>query len=123
MQPPQPAPSAQPTPTSQYFKTSWGTSCLVTADRVTCQTCVPGEQITSVYTCGDPVPEVAVNAAGIVDKSPADIGSASNAQQLSNGQTYHVNGWTIVPRGGWVRFINDTTGHGLAVAGQNLDTF
>ena len=51
------------------------------------------------------------------------MASSSNAQQLSNGQTYHADGWTIVTSGGWARFINDTTGHGMAVAPQNFDSF
>jgi hypothetical protein len=119
----QPASSSSAASMFQYFETSWGTSCQVTAERVTCQTCVPGHVITNAYTCDDPVPEVAVNTGGIVDRNPGDIGSSSDTQQLSNGETYYVNGWTIVPRGGWVRFISDTTGHGMAVAGQNFDSF
>jgi hypothetical protein len=122
-QTPQPAPSSTPTSTSQYFKTSWGTSCQVTAQQVTCQTCIPGQRITNAYTCTDPAPEVAVNTAGIVDRNPGTIGSSSDIQQLSNGQTYRADGWTIVASGGWARFINDTTGHGMAVAPQNFDSF
>ncbi|OBI41136.1 hypothetical protein A5707_08060 [Mycobacterium kyorinense] len=118
-----PAPSSGAVPTSTYFKTLSGTSCQVTADQVTCQTCIPGEVITNAYTCTDPAPEVAVNTAGIVDHNPADIGSSSTMQQLSNGQTYHANGWTIVASGGWSRFINDATGHGMAVAAQNFDSY
>lgn len=117
------APPPRAVPTSAYFKTLSGTGCLVTADQVTCQTCIPGEVITNAYTCTDPAPEVAVNTAGIVDRNPADIGSSSAMQQLSNGQTYHANGWTIVASGGWSRFINDATGHGMAVAAQNFDSY
>lgn len=122
-QPAQPAPSPTSIPTSEYFNTSWGTSCQVTAEQVTCQTCVPGQVITNAYTCTDPAPEVAVNTAGIVDRNPRDVGSSSDIQQLSDGHTYHANGWTIVASGGWARFINDTTGHGMAVAPQNFDSF
>jgi hypothetical protein len=119
-----PAPPSGPTaPASPYFKTSWGTSCQVTAEQVTCQTCVPGQVITNAYTCTDPAPGVAVNTEGIVDHNARDIGSSSDLQQLSDGQTYHASGWTIVAGGGWARFINDTTGHGMAVAPQNFDSF
>jgi hypothetical protein len=46
--------------------------------------------------------------------------ASPSIQQLSEGETYHINGWTIaVSR--WVRFTNDTTGHGMAVAAQNQD--
>lgn len=116
-------PSLGSSPASSYFKTSWGTSCQVTGKRVACQTCVPGHVITNAYTCTNPAPEVAINTAGIVDRNPQKIGSSSDMQQLSNGQTYHSKGWTIVASGGWVRFINDTTGHGMAVAPQNFESF
>jgi hypothetical protein len=106
-----------------YFKTSWGVSCSVTVDHVTCQTCVPGQTITNAYTCTDPAPGVAVSTAGIVDRNPVPLAASSNSEQLTNGQTYHANGWTIVASGGWARFINDTTGHGMAVAPQNFDSF
>jgi hypothetical protein len=32
-------------------------------------------------------------------------------------------GWTITTDGGWIRFTNDATGHGIAVGGQNRYTF
>jgi hypothetical protein len=115
-QPRNPAPSP-------YLKTSWGTSCKVTAEQVVCQTCVPGQVITNAYTCTDPAPEVAVNASGLVVRNPKDIGASSDPQRLADGKTYHVSGWTIVVSGGWARFINDTTGHGMAVAPQNFDSF
>jgi hypothetical protein len=119
----QAAPPSSATPPYQYFKTPSDKVCQVTAQQVTCQTCVPGHVITSAYTCTDPAPAVAVNTEGIVDKNPPDISSPSDTQQLSAGQTYHTNGWTIVASGGWARFINDTTGHGMAIAGQNFDSF
>ena len=118
-----PSPSGPTSSTFQYFKTRWGTSCQVTAEQVTCQTCVPGQVITNAYTCTDPAPGVAVTPTGIVDRNPGNIGSSSDIQQLSDGQTYHASGWTIVASGGWARFINDTTGHGMAVAPQNFDSF
>lgn len=124
----QPAPTSSvapssPAPTPQYFKTPSGKTCLVTPQQVTCQDCIPGQVITNAYTCSDPAPAVAVNPEGIVDHNAADVGSPSDAPQLSPGQTYHVNGWTIVSSGGWARFINDSTGHGMAVAAQNFDSF
>lgn len=119
---PPPIPTPVP-PASQYFKTQWGATCAVTAQQVSCQLCVPGESLPARQTCTDPVPAIAVNAAGAVDSHPETIDSSSATQQLSNGQTYHVNGWTIVASGGWVRFINDTTGHGMSRAPQNGDQF
>jgi Protein of unknown function (DUF2510) len=119
----QSAPASSPPPTSRYFMTPSAKACQVTARQVTCQTCIPGDVITSVYTCPDRAPVVAVNEAGIVDQDAPDMASPSGAQQLADGQTYHTDGWTIVTSGGWTRFINDTTGHGMAIAGQNFESF
>jgi hypothetical protein len=60
---------------------------------------------------------------GILANDPGIIGSASAISELSDGQTERPNGWTIVTDGGWARFINDATGHGMAVAAQNNYTF
>jgi len=120
----QPAPSSAPRPpTPSYFKTQIGRICEVTAQQVTCQSCIPGERITNAYTCTDPAPGIAVNTAGTIDDNPAAISSYSDVQQLTVGGTQHANGWTIVSDGAWTRFINDATGHGMAVAPQNRDSF
>jgi Protein of unknown function (DUF2510) len=119
----QPPPTSHPAPTSEYFTSPSGKICQVTAQRVTCQSCIPGQVITNAYTCTDPAPTVAVTTEGIVDNNPPEMASPANAQQMFDGQTYHANGWTMVASGGWARFINDTTGHGMAIAGQNRDTF
>jgi hypothetical protein len=34
---------------------------------------------------------------------------------LDYGQTYHINGWTILPSGDGITFTNDGTGHGMTV--------
>jgi serine/threonine protein kinase len=121
---PEPAPSSRPpAPTSQYFKTTWGTICQVTAQQVSCQACIPGQVITNAYTCTDPAPSRQVTAQGAYSGDAPGINPPSGAQPLSSGQTYHANGWTIAPTGGWARFTNDSTGHGMAVAPQNYDSF
>lgn len=38
---------------------------------------------------------------------------------LDYGQTYHLNGWTILPDVDGTRFTNDRTGHGMFI---NVDT-
>lgn len=58
-----------------------------------------------------------------MDDIPAAISSYSDIQQLTVGGTEHANGWTIVSNGGWTRFINDATGHGMAVAAANRYSF
>lgn len=120
---PQPAPTSSATPTTLNFTIPSGKICQVTAQRVTCQTCVPGHVITNLYTCTDPAPALAVDTQGILDENPPDMASPPGPRELTSGQTYHVSGWTIVVSGGWTRFINDTTGHGLAIAAQNFDSF
>src|SRR5271163_633718 len=112
------APSA-PTdvpPTPRDFKTQIGRICEVTAQQVTCQRCVPGDVLPGRQTCTDAMPGIAFNTAGILDRNPGIIGSSSDIQQLSDGQTEHANGSTRVSNGGWTRFINDATGHGMALA-------
>jgi hypothetical protein len=121
----QPPPPSTPTsPTSQYLKTQWGTTCEVTAQQVTCQVCIPGTPLPARQTCTDPAPGRAISTAGtIFETAGVTIASSSDIQQLSNGETDHAFGWTIVGSAGWARFINDATGHGAALAAQNYDQF
>lgn len=61
--------------------------------------------------------EIVVDGSGAL-KSPAArviLAASPSIQQLSGGQTSHVNGWTIAVSN-WVRFTNDATSHGMAVA-------
>jgi hypothetical protein len=124
---PAPAPIAQPpstatpiAPISEYLKTQWGTICVVTAQQVTCQVCIPGEAMVARQVCTDPAPGRAINPAGTMFETAAvTIDSSSGITQLSDGDTSHAFGWTIVGADGWARFINDATGHGAALAPQN----
>lgn len=124
-----PAPQSGTTaiPSPQYVKTPWGTRCQVGTDEIICDTCEPGLLLDTPAGADCPGPslnEIAVDSSG-TSHSPAAgviLPTSPGIQQLSDGQTYHVNGWTIaVSR--WVRFTNDATGHGMAVAAQNRDFF
>lgn len=42
---------------------------------------------------------------------------------MTYGQTYHINGWTILPTFEGTRFTNDTTGHGMFVSVDNVYSF
>ena len=42
---------------------------------------------------------------------------------LNYGQTYHINGWTILPSADGTRFTNDGTGHGMFVSIENVYSF
>ncbi|MGA8546863.1 MAG: hypothetical protein WB785_16605 [Mycobacterium sp.] len=125
----QPAPPSQSTspPTEQYVKTPWGTRCQVAANEIICDTCEPGLLLDTPAGADCPGPslnETAVDSSGASQSPPVGVilPASPNIQQLSEGQTYHVNGWTIAVSG-WVRFTNDATGHGMAVAAQNQDFF
>jgi hypothetical protein len=63
--------------------------------------------------------EIVVDGSGAL-KSPAArviLAASPSIQQLSGGQTSHVNGWTLAVSN-WVRFTNDATGHGMTVASE-----
>ncbi|MGH3969772.1 MAG: hypothetical protein ACRDTV_17050 [Mycobacterium sp.] len=110
-----------------YVRTPWGTRCQVTADEIICDTCEPGLLLDTPAGTQCPTPglnEVVVTAAG-ASKSPAAgviLAESPGIQQLSGGQTHHINGWTITVSN-WVRFTNEATRHGMAVAAQNYDFF
>jgi hypothetical protein len=42
---------------------------------------------------------------------------------LNYGQTYDINGWTILPSSDGTRFTNDRTGHGMFVSIENVSSF
>jgi hypothetical protein len=52
-------------------------------------------------------------------------GSASpqNDVILNHGQTYDVQGWTILANNDGTRFTNDGTGHGMFVSVKNVSSF
>jgi hypothetical protein len=124
------APPSRPIGTSAeaYVKTPWGTRCRVSTNEIVCDTCEPGllldTPIGAAECPGTSLNEVVVNASGTSTPPPTGVilPATPNIQQLAEGQTYHLNGWTIAVSG-WVRFTNDATGHGVAVAAQNMDHF
>lgn len=125
-QPASPPQSASP-PTEQYVKTPWGTRCQVAANEIICDTCEPGLLLDTPAGADCPGPslnEIAVDSSGASQSPTAGVilPASPSIQLLSDGQTYHINGWTIAVSA-WVRFTNDATGHGMAVAAQNRDFF
>jgi hypothetical protein len=43
---------------------------------------------------------------------------------LVSGQTYHIQGWTVVAGGDGIRFTNDGTGHGMFIGSDtNVNPF
>jgi hypothetical protein len=47
----------------------------------------------------------------------------ANDEVLNYGQTYHLQGWTIVAGEDGTRFTNDGTGHGMFVSIDNVSSF
>jgi hypothetical protein len=59
-----------------------------------------------------------VTASGQFSYRSANIGTGYNHSPfdtLVSGQTYHIQGWTIVASDNGVRFTNDGTGHGMFI--------
>jgi hypothetical protein len=44
-------------------------------------------------------------------------------ETLVDGQTYHMQGWTIVPSSEGTRFTNDGTGHGMFISVEDVYSF
>ena len=59
-----------------------------------------------------------VTASGQFSYRSANIGTGYNHapfDALVPGQTYHIQGWTVVAGGDGIRFTNDGTGHGMFI--------
>jgi hypothetical protein len=59
-----------------------------------------------------------VTASGQFSYRSANIGIGYNHapfDTLVSGQTYHIQGWTVVAGGDGIRFTNDGTGHGMFI--------
>ena len=62
--------------------------------------------------------QAVVSASGQFSYRSANIGvgyAHAPFDVLSPGQTYHIQGWTIVAGGDGIRFTNDGTGHGMFI--------
>jgi hypothetical protein len=71
---------------------------------------------------GDPLvlhqDQAIITASGQFTWRTANLGSAPPGQPdiaVMNGQTYHFQGWTIVPASEGITFTNDATGHGMFI--------
>jgi hypothetical protein len=59
-----------------------------------------------------------VTASGQFSYRSANIGIGYNHASFDTlvpGQTYHIQGWTVVAGGNGITFTNDDTGHGMTV--------
>jgi hypothetical protein len=68
-----------------------------------------------------------VTASGHFSYRSANIGTGGDHapyDTLVPGQTYHIQGWTVVAADDGIRFTNDDTGHGMTVgADQSVEPF
>jgi hypothetical protein len=65
-----------------------------------------------------------VDAAGNFSFLMANLGQVSENQlTLSYGQTYSIQGWTILSGPDGTRFTNNATGHGMFVSVENTYAF
>ena len=80
------APLANADNVIQYVKTVAGWGCLINTDQVMCETGYGDEEV--------------VTAQGVYSMLHASGIQNPDMQQLADGQTYHLNGWTVVASGG-----------------------
>jgi hypothetical protein len=136
-----PTATADPTSTSQYVIThSQPMRCWVRADDsdegvggpvVICQNGAgfpqaPMDPPPPPGWVGDPSvwhqDQAIVYASGQFNWRTANLGSLAPGQAnttLVDGQTYHMQGWTILPTSDGTRFTNDGTGHGMFIGSDS----
>ncbi len=124
----------------EYVRTQSGRMhCVVAADQVICEphcamgpndtACGPRDQTFNGFPQA-PIDDMGnhwngaiVNAAGAFHWSQGDIGPGNPDAILYYGQTYHMQGWTILSSIDGTRFTNDRTGHGMFVSVENVYSF
>jgi hypothetical protein len=128
-----PAPLAIADP-GQYVRTQSGmVRCLVMANdqghgggpAVACEH-GPGFPQAPLSRDGFHLDLAVIHASGAFNWDNGNIGGGGTPQNdvvLNYGQTYHINGWTILPNSGGTRFTNDGTGHGMFVSVENVSSF
>ncbi|KUH86480.1 MULTISPECIES: hypothetical protein [unclassified Mycobacterium] len=64
-----------------------------------------------------------IRADGVFKFSNGDLGSRQYSTVLEYGEVYHFLGWTVEPDESGTRFTNDTTGHGMRISTDFIQTF
>jgi hypothetical protein len=127
------APSALADP-GQYVRTQSGqVRCLVMVNdqghgggpAVACEH-GPGFPQAPITQYGNHFDLAVAHASGAFNWDDGNIGGGGSPQNdvvLTYGQTYQVQGWTVVPSSDGTRFTNDATGHGMFVSVENVSSF
>lgn len=66
--------------------------------------------------------QVVVTYAGKLSYRDANIGMGGDGDAppaLANGNTYHIQGWTVVPTTEGITFTHDATRHGMTIDGMD----
>lgn len=119
---------------AQHVRTESGsTRCLIIANdavhgwgpSVTCEY-GPGFPQAPVKQDGFHYDLAVIDASGAFRWDDGNIGGGGTPQNdvvLNYGQTYHMQGWTILPSSEGTRFTNDRSGHGMFVSIDNVSPF
>jgi hypothetical protein len=112
----------------QYVRTQSGkVRCGVHSDRVACQY-LPGFPQAPVDNWGSH-PDIAnVTSGGAFSWMEANLATQGTAALqndviLNYGQSYDMQGWTMLPSSDGTRFTNDATDHGMFVSVDNVSSF
>ena len=105
---------------------SGNTRCLAWPGSVVCQY-LPGFAQAPVDSSGIHWDLAVVTSAGEFNWAEGNIPGSpevmANDVVLNYGQTFHLNGWTIIPSEDGTRFTNDGTAHGMFVSINNVSSF
>jgi hypothetical protein len=128
---------ASAAPATQFFRTESGAiRCLVGRDRVTCEASksqTMGFRQAPISHPDSGPGGTHFHLAGVTyfgafswtDGTIGGIGpdGTQTDTTLTDGQAYHVWGWTVLPNSDGTRFTNDGTGHGMFVSIDNVSWF
>jgi hypothetical protein len=117
-----PAPGAETLPANAqgyvYVETKSGkTRCQLNSETVGCESQFESAPIVD----GEPANSVSVSSGGNVNWISGNLGNIPVV--TLDYQTYVAQGWTIAADPSGTRFTNDSTGHGMFVAVEGVESF
>ncbi|AQA03708.1 hypothetical protein BVC93_16200 [Mycobacterium sp. MS1601] len=117
-----PPPQVEQLPTNEqgyvYIETKSGqTRCQLNAQTVGCESAFENSPVVD----GAPANGVSISSDGSVQWVLGNLGNIPTV--TIDYRTYQAAGWTIAADSDGTRFTNDSTGHGMFVAVQGVETF